>query len=409
MLRPARGFAQTAGVTEAEIRVGTSGPYSGPAAEAGAAHAAQQACFDSINDAGGINGRRIQFIRRDDGGKPDRAVTNIEELVQQDDVALIFGMVGTSSTRAAMPKLNEWGVPQLFVDSRWDRLAQLPQHPWTIGWPPSDRIEAQVLAKHVLQTRPHDKIGVVFPADISGRSFIAGLADVAGPAAAAAIKAIAYDAALQQIDASKLGPLRDAGCGTVFIAGTARPVGVAKLAGWTPVRFITSMLGVPPPLGPELANWPGDTISTAYLKSPTDPAWDGDAGMQEFRSCMKRYLPTAAPANPHHVRGYAMGLTLVEVLKRCGNDLSRPNIMKRATELTAFSIPVLLRDIKLTTTGPDVRPVRELQLYRSAGGAWTPLDGVISGNAPFETGNDCECDDPPCKDLPWWCQKAAPQ
>ena len=373
------------GVTATEIKLGNTMPYSGPASAYGVIGKGDAAFFKMVNDQGGVAGHKIDFISADDGYSPPRAVEETRRLVEQDGVALMFNGLGTPSTAAVQKYLNAKKVPQLFVSTGADRWGD-PQHfPWTMGWQPSYRTEAQIYGKYILQNKPDAKIGVLYQNDDFGKDYLAGLKEALGDKyAKMVVKEVSYEVTDPTVD-SQVVSLQSSGADVLvtaatpkFAAQTIRKVGDLN---WHPLHLMTnvsiSVGAVITPAGPEKAV---GIISAAYLKDPTDTQWKDDAGMQTWRAFMAKYLPGADLTDSNYVYAYGVSSTMLQVLKQCNGDFSRANIMKQAASLHELEIPVLLPGIKVDTSATNFHPIRAMQLQKWNGKSWELFGDVIAAS-----------------------------
>ncbi len=381
--RPALA-ANAPGVTDTEIKIGQTMPYSGPASAYGQIGKAETAYFNMINEAGGINGRKINLLSLDDGYSPPKAVEQIRRLVEQDQVAFIFNSLGTPSNTAIRGYLNTNKVPQLFVATGASKFGDPEHFAWTMGWQPNYRTEAAIFGKHILATKPDAKIGVLYQNDDFGKDYVIGLkATLGAKYATMVVTEQSYDVSDPTID-SQIITLMDSGANTFVNATTpkfsAQAIRKSYDLGWKPVQYLTnvgaSIGAVMKPAGLEK----GVGIMTgAYGKEPTDPRWKDDAGILQWQAFMKKYMPDADLADANNVYGYGCAMTLVQVLKQCGADLSRERIMKEAANLKDFELPTLLPGIKINTSPNNFYPIRQMQLERFNGQTWELFGDVISG------------------------------
>jgi branched-chain amino acid transport system substrate-binding protein len=372
------------GVTATEIKIGQTMPYSGPASAYGAIGKGSAAYFKMVNDAGGVNGRKINLVSIDDGYAPPKTVEQTRKLVERDGVAFVFNSVGTPTNSAVQKYLNKKGVPQLFVATGADKWADPKGNKWTIGWQPSYRIEARIYAKYILQNKPDAKICILYQNDDFGKDYIVGLKEGLGEANVKKIvKEVSYEVTDPTVD-SQVVNLKATGCNTLLTAATpkfaAQAIRKIHDVGWKPLHFLTnvsvSLASVITPAGPEKAV---GIITGAYLKDPNDPAFKDDAGLNEWRAFMKKHMPGADPSDVNYVYAYGVSQTLVQVLKQCGNDLSRENIIKQAAALKAFKPAVALPGVELTTGAGDYRPISQMQLAKFNGKSFERFGPVLSG------------------------------
>jgi branched-chain amino acid transport system substrate-binding protein len=324
------GAENAPGVTATEIRIGQTMPYSGPASAYSAIGRVEAAYFKMINEAGGINGRKIVLLSEDDGYNPAKTVEVTRKLVESDQVAFIFNSLGTAANTAIEKYLNDRKVPQLFVASGGDKFGDYRNFPWTIGSLPSFRTEAQVYAKYILRTRPQARIAILYQNDDMGKDYVAGIKDVLGERSKAMVVLEAsYEPRDPTID-SQMIALQASGADALVIGATpkfaAQALRKVYHLSWKPEIFLsnasTSIAAVLEPVGLEKTI---GVISSAYEKDPADPALADDPGMRRWREFMTAYLPEADRADGNYIYGYNFAMTLVQVLKQCGNDLSREN------------------------------------------------------------------------------------
>jgi branched-chain amino acid transport system substrate-binding protein len=376
---------ETPGVTATEIKIGNTMPYSGPAASYGVIGRTEAAFLKMINDQGGIAGRKLAFISLDDGYSPPKTVEQTRKLVEDTEVALLFGGAGTAPNTAVQKYLNDRGVPQIFVASGADKWGNYSKFPYTIGWSPSYRTEAQIYAKYILAHKPHARIGILYQNDDFGKDYLLGFRDVLDDKFDRMVaKSVSYEPTDATID-SQIDSLQSAEADTFMLAAGAKAAaqGIRRSydVGWKPLFFMsntTSSVGmVINPTGPEKAV---GIITTGYLKDPTDPTWNDDPGMKDWRAFMTKYMPEGDPTDNAYLYAYDVSLTLVQVLKQCGNDFSRANIMRQAANLHDFEIPTLLPGIKVNTSKTNYHPIRQMQLTRWNGKTWERFGELIEGS-----------------------------
>jgi ABC-type branched-subunit amino acid transport system substrate-binding protein len=371
------------GASDTEIKIGNIMPYSGPASSYGVIGKTEAAYFDKINAEGGINGRKIKFISYDDAYSPPKAIEQARKLVESDEVLLIFQPLGTPSNSAIQKYMNAKKVPQLFVATGATKWGDPKNFPWTMGWQPNYQSEGRIYAKYILDHFPSGKIAVFWQNDDAGRDQVKGLRDGLGDKANMIIADKSYEVSDPSID-SQIVALHDSGADIFFSwaapKGSAQAIRKVGELGWKPKFFLanvsTSVAGVLKPASLEFAK---DIISTAYLKDPTDPAWKDDPGVQTWRDFMDKYYPDGDKTNSNNVYGYAVAQTMVQVIKQCGDDLTRENIMKQAASIKNFSSDVMLPGIKVNTGPDDFFPIEQMQLMRFDGEAWRLFGDVITG------------------------------
>jgi branched-chain amino acid transport system substrate-binding protein len=370
------------GITETEIKIGQTMPYSGPASAYAVNGKGAAAFFKMINDQGGINGRKITLISEDDGYSPPKTVEMTRKLVEDDQVAFIFQSLGTATNMAIEPYLNRRKVPQLFVASGADQWGDYKTFPWTMGWQPSYRIEAAIYGKYILKNKPDAKIGILYQNDQFGKDFIAGLHDALGEKyAAMVVKESSYETSDPGVD-TQLIMLQNAGVDTLITAATPRfaALSVRKIysLGWKPMHFLAAVAqSVPAVVEPVGAEKAIGILSVGYLKDPNDPTFKDDPGLAEWRAFMGKYMPDADQAEVGYLSTYSEAATLVQVLKQCGNDLSRENIMRQAANLKDLELPGLLPGIKINTSPTNYRPIQQQQMVRWDGHGWIRFGDVI--------------------------------
>lgn len=381
---PARA-QETPGVTATEIRIGNTMPYSGMASDYAIIGKAEAAFFAMINDQGGLAGRKITFISLDDGLSPPRTVEQTRKLVEQQQVAFMGGSLGTPTNSAVQKYLNDRKVPQLFIWSGADKWGDYKQYPWTIAWQPSYRVEAQIYAKYILAHKPDAKIGVLYRNDDFGKDYLAGLRDVlADKFDGMLVKAVSHEATDPTVE-SQIVSLQAAGVDTFVLATAAKfaaqAIRKAYDIDWKPPLFFmsyTAAVGaVLKPAGPEKAV---GIVTAEFLKDPADPAWTDDQGLREWRAFMAKYLPEADRSEVLYLNGYGIAQTLAQVLRQCGNDFSRENIMRQAANLHDLELPALLPGIKINTGQTNYHPIRQMQLARWNGNTWERFGEVIEGS-----------------------------
>ena len=372
------------GATETEIKNGNIMPYTGPASAYGVIGKTEQAYFNKINAEGGINGRKINFISYDDAYSPPKAVEQARKLVESDGVLLIFNSLGTPSNSAIEKYMNTKQVPQLFVASGASKWNDPKDFPWTMGWQPSYQKEAHIYAKYILKEKPVGKIGVLYQNDDFGKDYVKGLKEALGEKAAAMIVAEeSYETEQPSVD-DQIVKLKLAGA-DVFVSITTPKFAaqaIKKLAelDWHPLHFLsnvsTSIGGVIEPAGYENAQ---GILSANYAKETADPQWDDDPGMKNFLAFLQRYDSGANKLDGSVIYGYGAAQTLVQVLKMCGDDLTRANVMKQAESLKDFETDTLLPGIKINTSPTDFAPINQLRMMRFKGRKWELFGDIISG------------------------------
>jgi branched-chain amino acid transport system substrate-binding protein len=373
------------GVSDTEIKIGNTMPYSGPASAYGTVGKSEAAYFAMINDQDGINGRKINFISRDDGYSPPKTVEVVRKLVEEDKVFLLFGMLGTPTNTAIQGYLNDNKVPQLFIASGADKWNDPKHYPWTMAWYPSYRIEWRIYARYILKNLPDAKIAVLYQNDDSGKDYLMGLREGLGDKAAKMIVAIqsyettdaTVDSQIVGLQASRADVLMTAAI-PKFAAQTIRKV---YEIGWKPTHFLTSTSSsvgaVMRPAGPEKAV---GIISATYGKDPTDPQWQDTPEYKEWLAWMKKYNPSGNVADSATVYGYGAAQTMVAVLKQCVDNLTRENVMAQAANIHDLKLPMLLPGIVISTSPDDYAPIKQMQMQKFDGTTWRLIGEVISGS-----------------------------
>jgi ABC-type branched-subunit amino acid transport system substrate-binding protein len=371
------------GASDTEIRIGNIMPYSGPASSYGVIGRVEAAYFNKINAEGGINGRKVTFISYDDAYSPPKAIEQARKLVEGDEVLLIFQPLGTPSNSAIQKYMNARQVPQLFVASGATKFGDPRNFPWTMGWQPNYQSEGRIYAKYVRDHYPDSKIAVFWQNDDAGKDQVKGLRDGLGDKAGMIIADRSYEVNDPTID-SQIVALHDSGADIFFswAAPKASAQAIRKVGelGWKPKFFLantaTSVAAVLRPAGLDNAK---DIISTAYLKDPTDPMWQDDPGTRNWRAFMDRYYPDGDKSNANNVYGYVLAQNMVQVLKQCGDDLTRANVMKQAASLRNFSTDMMLPGVEANTGPDDFFPIEQMQLMRFDGESWRLFGEVITG------------------------------
>jgi branched-chain amino acid transport system substrate-binding protein len=371
------------GASDTEIKIGNIMPYSGPASAYGVIGKTEAAYFNKINAEGGINGRKINFISYDDGYSPPKAVEQARKLVESDEVLVVFNPLGTPSNTAIEKYMNSKKVPQLFVATGATKWNEPKEFPWTMGWQPSYQSEARIYAKYLLKEKPDAKIGVFYQNDDFGKDYLKGLKDGLGAKAASMIIAEeGYETTEPSID-NHIVKLKASGA-DVFISVTTPKFAaqaIKKLAemNWTPLHIVSnvssSVGGVIKPSGFENAQ---GILSANYAKDASDPQWNNDAGMKHFVEFLAKYAPDANKLDGSVVYGYGAAQTMVQVLKQCGDDLTRENVMKQAASLKNFAPDMLLPGITINTSATDFAPIKQLQMERFKGEKWELFGDIIT-------------------------------
>jgi ABC-type branched-subunit amino acid transport system substrate-binding protein len=372
------------GATDTEIKIGNIMPYSGPASAYGVIGKTEAAYFKKINDAGGVNGRKINFISYDDGYSPPKTVEQARKLVESDEVLFIFNSLGTPPNTAIQKYMNAKKVPQLFVATGATKWNDPKDFPWTMGWQPSYQSEARIYAKYILKEKPNAKIAILYQNDDYGKDYVKGLKDGLGAKASSMIVAEeSFETTEPTVD-NHVVKLKSTGADIFFNVTTPKfaAQAIKKVAeiDWKPLHILNnvsaSVGSVIKPAGFENAQ---GIISAAYLKDVSDPQWENDAGMKEFLNFLAKEFPEGNKLDASVIVGYAVAQTMVQVLKQCGDNLTRENIMKQAASLKDFRTEVLLPGIRINTSPTSFAPISSLQLMQFKGERWNLFGDIISG------------------------------
>jgi len=372
------------GATDTEIKIGNIMPYSGPASAYGVIGKTEQAYFNKINASGGINGRKINFISYDDGYSPPKTVEQARKLVESDEVLFIFNSLGTPPNSAIHKYMNAKKVPQLFVATGATKWNDPKDFPWTMGWQPNYQSESHIYAKYLLKEKLDAKIAVLYQNDDYGKDYLKGLKDGLGAKAASMIVAEeSYETTEPTID-SHIVKLKSSGADVFFDVTTpkfaAQAIKKTAEIDWKALHILNNVAAnvgsVMKPAGFDASQ---GILSANYLKDPADSQWDNDAGNKEFLAFLAKDFPEGDKTNNSVVVGYAVAQTLVQVLKQCGDDLTRENIMKQAANIKDFRTEMLLPGITINTSPTDFAPIDQLQLMRFKGEKWEMFGDVISG------------------------------
>jgi branched-chain amino acid transport system substrate-binding protein len=370
------------GATDTEIKVGQTVPFSGPASPYASIGKAQAAYFNMVNAQGGVNGRKINLIQYDDAYSPPKAVEQVRKLVESDEVLLTFQIIGTPSNAAVQKYLNSKKVPQLFAATGASKFTDPKNFPWTLGFNPNYFVEGRIYGQYILKEHPNAKIGVLYQNDDLGKDYLNGLKAGLGDKAAKMIVAEAsYEVSDPTIDSQVL-KIKDSGADLFFSASTPKQAAQAikKIAelGWHPIHIVdinaTSVGAVLQPAGLDASK---GLISTNYGKDPLDPTWKDDAGMKKYFDFMAKYYPEGDKNSNFNTYGYSTAQLLVHVLKQCGDDLTRENVLKQATNLKDVQLDLALPGIRGNTTPNDYRVNKQLQMMKFNGERWELFGPII--------------------------------
>jgi branched-chain amino acid transport system substrate-binding protein len=369
------------GASDTEIKIGQTMPYSGPASAYGTIGRIEAAYFKMINEQGGINGRKLNLISLDDGYSPPKTVEATRRLVEQEQVLFDFQPLGTAPNSAIHKYMNAKKVPQLFVATGATKWGDPKHFPWTMGWQPSYQTEGKIYAKDILANHPNAKIGVLYQNDDYGKDLLKGLKEGLGATASMIVKEASFEVTDPSID-SQILSLKDSGADVFVNIATpkfaALAIRKAYDAGWRPVHYLNNVsLSIGAVLKPAGLEKSVGLITVAYLKDATDPEWANDPAMNEYKAFLKKWYPEGNVADSSNVYGYSAAMTLVQVLKQCGDNLTRENIMKQAASLKHLQLPLARPGIEVNTAPDDFFPFEALQLARFDGERWVAYGKVI--------------------------------
>ncbi len=387
LLIPSAGRAEKkydVGASDTEIKIGNTGPYSGPASSYSTIWKCEAAYFKVINAQGGINGRKINFISYDDAYSPPKTVEQVRKLVESDQVLFLFNTAGTPTNTAIHKYMNAQKVPHLFLATGATKWGDPAHYPWTMGFQPSYQSEGQIYARYILDKHPNAKIGVLFQNDDYGKDYVKGLKDGLGDKAKSMIVMEApYETTDPTVD-SQIVNLKSSGADlfyNVTIAKyAAQAIRKAAEIGWQPVHILNNVatsIGIAlKPAGLENAK---GILSTFWYKDPTDPTWKDDPGYKEWLAFMDKDYPEGDKTDNINAYAYTVGQALIHVLKQCGDDLTRASIIKQAASIKDLELPMLLPGIKVNTSPTDFYPIKQMQMARFNGERWELFGPVIAG------------------------------
>jgi ABC-type branched-subunit amino acid transport system substrate-binding protein len=370
------------GATDTEIKIGQTMPYSGPASAYATIGRAEAAYFQMINEQGGVNGRRINLLSLDDGYSPPKTVEQIRRLVEQDQVLLIFQSLGTPSNTAIQKYLNAQKVPQLFAATGATKWGDPKNFPWTMGWQPSYHAEAVIYAKYIMQNKPAAKIAVLYQNDDYGKDYLNNLRSALGAKVSLIVKEASYEVTDPSVD-SQIVSLQASGADTLFVFATpkfaAQAIRKTYDIGWKPLEFVNTVSSsVAAVLQPAGLDKSVGIITAQYMKDPTDPQWSKEKSFLDWVEWMKKYYPQGDLADILNVYGYSAAQTLVHLLKQCGDDLTRENIMRQAANIKNLELSLLLPGMRINTSPTDFYPIEQMQLSRFDGKRWVLFGDLIN-------------------------------
>src|SRR5213080_2147809 len=381
-LIPALAAQTVVGVTATEIKIGNTNPYSGPASAYGTIGKALGAYFKKVNDEGGINGRKINYISHDDQYSPPKTVEMIRRLVEQDQVAFVFQPLGTPPNSAIHKYMNEKKVPQLFVATGATKWNDPKNHPWTMGWQPNYQSEGHIYAQYLLKNHANGKVGILYQNDDYGKDYVKGLKDGLNDKLPI-VAELPYETSDPTVD-SQIINLKSSGADVFYNVTTpkfaAQAIKKAAEIEWKPIHLLNnvsnSVGAVLKPAG--LDNSKG-ILSTQYLKDPTDPTWKEDPAYKEWAAFMEKYYPDGDRTSTFTVYGYLAAQTFVETIKQCGDELTRENVMKQAADLKNLQLGMLLPGITINTSPADFAPIKQMQMEKFNGERWELFGPVLTG------------------------------
>ncbi|MEN3379650.1 MAG: branched-chain amino acid transport system substrate-binding protein [Hyphomicrobiales bacterium] len=373
------------GASDTEIKLGNTNPYSGPASAYGLIGKTIDAYFKKVNAEGGINGRKINFISYDDAYSPPKTVEQVRKLVESDEVLFVFQPLGTPSNSAIHKYMNSKKVPQLFVATGATKWGDPKNFPWTMGWQPNYQSEGRIYAQYLIKNHPNAKIGILYQNDDYGKDYVKGMKDGLGEKAKTMIVSEQpYETSDPTVD-SQIINLKASGADVLFNVTTpkfaAQAIKKAHEIGWQPIHLLNnvsnSVGSVLKPAGLDAAK---GVLSTAYLKDPTDSTWDNDPGKKDWIAFMDKYFPDGDKTSSFTAYGYSVAQTVAQVLKQCGDDLTRENVMKQAASLKNVQLPMALPGVMLNTSATDFFPFKQMQMQKFNGERWELFGPVMSGD-----------------------------
>ena len=370
------------GASDTEIKIGHTNPYSGPASAYGLVGKTQAAYFKMINEQGGVNGRKINFISYDDAYNPPKTVEQTRKLVESDEVLLLFQGLGTPAQAAVQKYLNDKKIPQLLVSSGATRFTDPKSFPWTMAYNPNYQSEGHIYAQLVLKQYPNAKIGILMQNDDFGKDYVKGFKDALGAKANMIVSEATYEVSDPTVD-SQMVKLKNSGADLFFNVSTpkfaAQSMKKAAELGWKPVHLLninsTPVASVMIPAGPENSK---GTISVNYGKDPLDPQWANDEGMKKYKAFMAKYAPDMDPNNTLSSYGYGAAQLMVYILKQCGDDLTRANVMKQATNIKNYVADLSLPGMSASTSPDDYRINKQFQLMKFNGERWELFGEIMT-------------------------------
>ena len=373
------------GITESEIKIGQTMPYTGPVTAFSTLGKGEIGYFKMINEHGGVNGRKLNLVSLDDGYAPPKTVEQTRRLVEQEKVAFMFSSIGTATNTAVQRYLNSNKVPQLYIGSGASKFGNYKEFPWTIGGIQGTfRAEARIYARYILKEKPNAKIAILYQNDDYGRDYVLGLKDVLGDKYQSVVKEATYEFTDATID-SQIVSLQGSGSEALIVAATpkfaAQAIRKVYDIGWKPMFFLSNVaIWVSTVLEPAGVEKAVGIMSSVYVKDPSDPGWDNDPGMKEWKAWITKYMPEVDPRDQNYVNSYNEGMVLVQALKQAGSNLSRDNILKQALNIKDMQLPMMLPGIKVNTSPTDYYPIEDMQMMRWSGKQWVRFGNLLSGS-----------------------------
>ena len=369
------------GATDTEIRIGHTNPYSGPASSYSSIGKLHQAYFRMVNETGGINGRKINFISYDDGYQPPKTVEMIRKLVEEDRVLACFNMTGTPCNSAVHKYLNQKKVPQLYIATGASKWGNPKDFPWTMGYQPDYHTEGIIYAKHILATVKDAKIGVLYQNDDYGKDYFNGIKDGLAKEAGRLVKVVTYEATDPTVD-SQIIELKNSGANVFYNVSiskfAAQAMRKAADLEWKPVQYMNNVAAsVGTTMKPAGFDNVQGVLTAAWLKDPTDHQWDNEPDMKEWRAFMAKYIPDGNLADGSYIYAYGVATLMRITLEKCGDVLTRENLMKQAAGHHQLRLPGLLPGITVSTSPTDFYPVQAVQLSRFKGETWELFGDVM--------------------------------
>jgi branched-chain amino acid transport system substrate-binding protein len=369
------------GASDTEIKIGHCCPYSGPASAYGVIGKLHQAYWKAVNDAGGINGRKVNFITLDDGYSPPKTVEVVRQLVEQEKVLLLYQTLGTPTNTAIHKYVNQKKIPHLYISTGASKWGDPKHFPWTMGFQPDYHTEGAIYAKHMLATVKDAKVGILMQNDDYGKDYVDGFKEGLGKETDRIAKHVTYEVTDPTVD-SQVIQLKDSGANVFFNVSTpkfaAQAIRKAGDIGWRPTQYLNnvsaSVASVIKPAGYEASQ---GILTAQYLKDPTDKQWDDSADMKTWRAWMDKNMPGANQADANYTFAYSVSSLMLETLKRCGDTLTRENVMKQAAGFKKFELPIVLPGITISTSPDDYYPIQAVQLARFKGESWELFGDVM--------------------------------